>query len=627
MTRLGEELLEHARSRGAVTAGVRCFEGESSLAYGPTIEMLRSALGQGDLTAVPAGSLPEVSRLLPELGDPSSTSLDSLGAQARFFEALVDALLAAMGSERPGVVFLDDVHWADEASLEVLAYLVRRLEGRPIFILMSWRADEAAAGHPLHQLLTEAARTGFALVVTVSRLTPSDVAELVAAAGASADLAERLHEETGGVPFFVVEYLDALSASGLERDAEWSVPVGVRDLLRSRLSTASEIAAQILTAAAAIGRSFDFETVRDASGRGDEETVAALEELIGKGIVVEQDGSYDFRQRQMRSHVYDETSLARRRIVHRRVAEALATPPQQSRALSSIAEHYRLAGCDADAAEHYRLAGEHDRDLHANTEALAHLRAALAHPDAGPLHEAIGDLLTLAGDYPAALTSYETAAATAGENHIGRLEHKLGVVHERRGEARLAESHFEAAFSALGDSDHAARARVAADRSLSAHRQKRPDVALAHAEEALSLAEYAGDELGLAQAHNMLGILAGGRGDRAGAQRHLEESLRLASESAYPGPRVAALNNLALAYGRDGDLVKALELTREALELCASLGDRHREAALHNNLADLLHAAGQRVEALSHLKEAVTIFAEIGAEDEMEPEIWKLVEW
>ena len=141
MTRLGEELLEHARSRGAVTAGVRCFEGESSLAYGPTIEMLRSALGQGDLAAVPAGSLPEVSRLLPELGDPSSTSLNSLGAQARFFEALVDALLAAMGSERPGVVFLDDVHWADEASLEVLAYLVRRLEGRPIFILMSRRGS------------------------------------------------------------------------------------------------------------------------------------------------------------------------------------------------------------------------------------------------------------------------------------------------------------------------------------------------------------------------------------------------------------------------------------------------------------------------------------------------------
>ncbi len=90
---------------------------------------------------------------------------------------------------------------------------------------------------------------------------------------------------------------------------------------------------------------------------------------------------------------------------------------------------------------------------------------------------------------------------------------------------------------------------------------------------------------------------------------------------------MAALNNLALARGSGGETGEAIELAGAALELCVTLGDRHREAALHNNLADLLHAAGREEESMAHLKRAVEIFAEIGERDELQPEIWKLVEW
>ncbi len=90
---------------------------------------------------------------------------------------------------------------------------------------------------------------------------------------------------------------------------------------------------------------------------------------------------------------------------------------------------------------------------------------------------------------------------------------------------------------------------------------------------------------------------------------------------------MAALNNLALALGSRGETGEALNVAETALELCAKLGDRHREAALHNNLADLLHAAGREEESMAHLREAVAIFAEVGEPGEMQPEIWKLVEW
>ncbi len=113
-----------------------------------------------------------------------------------------------------------------------------------------------------------------------------------------------------------------------------------------------------------------------------------------------------------------------------------------------------------------------------------------------------------------------------------------------------------------------------------------------------------------------------------GDREHLEWSLALAEALADPSVAVAALNNLALACASGGDPERALELTSRALALCSLQGDRHREAALHNNLADLLHRGGRSEQAMAHLKQAAGTFAEIGGDaDEMQPEVWMLIEW
>jgi tetratricopeptide (TPR) repeat protein len=199
-------------------------------------------------------------------------------------------------------------------------------------------------------------------------------------------------------------------------------------------------------------------------------------------------------------------------------------------------------------------------------------------------------------------------------------------VHHRRGDWVLADSSFESALAALPEGENGERARILADRSLNAHRAGRDADALELAGQALALADTAGDRRAQAQAHNILGILASGGGDLREARRQLERSLEL-SPADDPAARAAALNNLALAYRAEGELDQALELTEEALALCVKVGDRHREAALANNSADLLHAVGRRDESIERLRQAVAIFAEIGAQDGLEPEIWKLVEW
>jgi tetratricopeptide (TPR) repeat protein len=596
------------------------------------------------LAAAPDSAVIEAARLLPELAAgrtlPPAPPLDHPGAQAQFFEGLGQVLQVLAG--QAGVLFLDDLQWADGASLEALGYLVHRLAGRPLLLVAAWRSEDSPTVQRLHGLARAAQRAGLGQTLPLGRLQPDDVLALAAALpGGPNDqrsLGELLVLHSEGLPLFVAEYLASWRTGDAPGGAA-AMPQGVRSLLHSRLATVDEAGQQLLAAAAVIGRSFDFETLRATSGRGEEETVDCLEHLLRQGLVLERGDSYDFSHEQLRALVYAETGLARRRLLHRRVAEALLRQarPALGATASQIAHHLQLAGRDEEAAEHFWQAGQHARRLYANAEALAHFETALAlgHPDPVALHEAIGDLQTLAGRYTLACTAYEQAAAIiqnrsqTSDRPLAAIERKLGLVHQREGEWELATSHFRASQDAWPAADAAGLAHLLADRSLNAHRQGNPDQAELLAAEALQQAERANDVAGQVQARNALGILARGRGDLTAAAAQLRQGLALAGTLDGEAAHVALLNNLALVCQAQGDVAAAIELAGRALALGAAQGDRHREAALRNNLADLLHAAGQPDAAMDQLKQAVAIFAEVGQPAGVpdQPEIWKLVEW
>ncbi len=660
-TRLAEELLAYARTRGAVVGAARCYEGETALSYMALMALLRAAVGP-DLVArlhdLPDIWLSEASRLAPELAAvrpdvPPPAPLDTPGAQSRFFEGLRQALIAGVAAGTPpGLLLLDDVQWADDASLDALTYLVRRIERQPICIVLIWRSDAVDGRHRLWRLLAEAQRGGRATHLSLRRLEEEDVRvwlrqELGDARERQApELAARLYQETEGLPFFIAEYVMALARGAYAEAGEpWIAPVGAQDLLRSRLSALSETAWQALTSAAALGRSFDLDTVREVSGRSDEETTAALDELMERGLIREapdtrQGGiSYDFTHDKLRALVYDETSLARRRLLHRRAAEALMVMSRRQRQgaerAAQIAQHYAAAGDNAAAAAQHTIAGERARELYAHADAIHHFQLALmlGDPHAAALHEAIGDAYTLLGDYTQALASYGEAASRSQNGSLAQVLHKIGQAQGRRGEWEAAQLRFRAAIEALDAgvetlSALVEQAHIYADWSLAARHLGQLDQAQSHAEQALRLATTASDPHALAQAHNILGALANSQGDTERALRHLRESLALAERLDDTPTRAAALNNLALALQAAGQIERALPLAEAALALSVTQGDRHHEAALHNNVADLLHASGHVEDAMAHLKQAVSIYAEIGVEaGAVKPGIWKMVDW
>ena len=658
-TRLIKEFLAYARDKGAATVMATCYEGEANLAYAPITATLRALLRQewsdNRLSTIPAHWLAEVGRLVPELelAQPARPESAAPGAQARFYNGISEAICHLLHGDVPGVLYLDDIHWADDASLDLLAYLVRRLNELPVLLILSWTDESSgSAGDSarLRRLISEAQRAGTGRLITLARWRPSDVLGLVATyenlRPMATDITDRLYRETEGLPYFVVEYLEMLNRT----PDTWAMPQSVHDLLAGRLARIDQTGLQLLQTAAVIGRSFDYTTLLEASGRSEEEVVGGLEKLLASGLVREVtegaqqvgpandnpagDLYYDFAHQQFRSLVYDETNLARRRLLHRRVATALqarARGPQGDALASLIAGHYQMGGQDDVAADFYRRAGWRAKSLYANREALDHFQTALAlgHPDAPALHEAIGDLRTLLGEYHAALQSYESAAANSAEESLGRLEHKLGQVYERRGNRELAESHYGAALSHYqGAGQTRDLAQLNVDRSRVAYQSGAFATARSLAEEALTLAEAAADIPAEAQAHNTLGILARQEGNTDEARGHLNRSLTLAEAAGLPAVQVASLNNLARLLESEGQTEQALSYLEKAITLCTREGDRHREAALYNHRADILHGVGDEEAAMSSLKQAVAIYAEIGMEaGAWQPEIWKLTEW
>ena len=621
-TRLVDEAARVVRGAGRPVLVARAHEDEGALSFNLVVEALRRALaGDGEwvdrLDSIDAAEcgrlLPEILLRRPEVRPPAP--LDGPGAQARLLAAIADALVAAVEHERAGVLILDDLHWADPSSIDAITYLVRRIAERRVCVVAAWRPEGVSGGHRLRRLLAESWRAGSARVIRLDRLGPSDVAAMAAAVGVDDAAAASIYDDSEGVPFFVVEHLAARVSGAPDTGT-------VEAVLGARVGSLEELDGQILAAAAVIGRSFEPELVREAAGRGEEEAVAALEHLTARGLIreVDPEGRYDFIHERLRSFVLDHTALARRRLLHRRVAEALERRPGAPAALIGL--HYEHAGRAEDAARAYAAAGHAARALFANEEAIEHLERALAlgTDDPAGVHEALGDLTTLTGRYDRAVDHYDAALGLGAPP--GALEHKIGRVRHRLGEWDLARSHFRSAYEAADDP--VLRAHVLADTSLAAHHAGDGASAEAHALEALHLAEGAHDAAATARAHNILGILSAD--DLDSARGHLEHALALSDELDDPAPAVAALNNLALVQRAGGLLEDALDLTEQALARCVRHGDRHRAAALHSNAADCLHALGRADEAVDHLKVAARLFADVG-DEELRPEIWKTVVW
>ena len=387
-TRLAEEVLFRAQARGVPTARSRSHEAEGRLAWAPVVGWLRSPALRDGVHTLDSAWLRELSRILPELRperpDPRSAGATSTGwGRRNFLEAVDRAILAA---PPPLVLLLDDIQWTDPGTLDWIGHLMRSEVRSPILFLATMRTEAPPDDEPVTHLLLELeARTQLTRVA----LEPLDLEETTTLAhhlfGSAVEggLAHRLHRETEGNPLFIVEtlrsgVLDDLA--GKDPDHPVPTPVPVQNVIAHRLGKIPPRARDVVRCMAVIGRSCPIDILARASTCPEDELVDALDDLWHRRIVREQEGGrYDFTHDKIRSVALAGIPPARRRQLHRRVAEALtalrgSTPETIA---SQVATHWEHAGMIEPAIASYELAAEDARRRFAEREAVGHARRAL----------------------------------------------------------------------------------------------------------------------------------------------------------------------------------------------------------------------------------------------------------
>ncbi|CAL9648349.1 hypothetical protein SUDANB176_06542 [Streptomyces sp. enrichment culture] len=301
----------------------------------------------------------------------------------------------------PTLVVLDDAHWADEATLDLLRFLGRRLAACPAMVVVAYRQDEVGPRHPLRVLAGDLAALPVVRRLTVPMLSEAAVARL--AAGTGVDPAE-LHRRTGGNAFFVTQVL---------ADGRATVPATVRDAVLARAARLGPGARHALDALACLGTRAAPWLVEAVSGRSADE----LDECVERGLLAADHGAVVFRHELVRVAVEEAIPPGRAADLHRRALAVLGSRPPGEVDPARLADHARHADDRAALLAHAPLAAERASALGAHKEAALHLRRALdALPerptaDRAGLLEELGRQCHLADDLEGALRAREGAVA------------------------------------------------------------------------------------------------------------------------------------------------------------------------------------------------------------------------
>ncbi len=652
-TRLVTEFLEWAARQGADILRGRAYEAGGGLPYQSLIMALRERLERENAPEdlVADVWLAEISRLLPELQErypDLEGALVPYGsnetiARSRLFEA-VARLGEAMSRRRPLVLFLDDWHWADEGSLDLLYYLGQSWaqSKAPVLVVLTLRSENLGTDARLTEWLVTWERRLPGVYQWLTRLTGEDVLSFVAAwtgvdreSAAVRTLSGRLFAETAGNPFFLVETVNLLAEQMgalpgevdplevlVRIETGVALPPTVRKAVLSRLAKQGQTATDLLAAAAVLGRRCRFEEMCQISGVDELAGLPALDALLDGQLLIDTGDSrtpYAFAHDKIRDVVYTEAGHSRRRIFHQRAVVALE-PAAPAAELAYHAEQARLT----DKARHYlQLAGDVARDLYENGLAVDFYGRALALTPADDA-EARYDLVVRLQDVHHLQGNRKAQASDLAD--LERLALQLDDAGRQAAtwlrQARYAEvtgDHPAAAAAAQevvrmaaesAESDVLVQGYLAWGAALSrlgAYEQSQIQLkqALEHAR-AADLPAWEADAL------RNLGIGAAYRGDLGLARNYFEKSLILFRQTGKLQSEAAALGNLGVLSLMVGDYAGSQDYLVQSQVMFARMGDRRGELLGLSNLGSIAHEQGNLVQAAEYYLKAIALAQEIG---------------
>ncbi|MEU3854811.1 AAA family ATPase [Streptomyces sp. NPDC029554] len=583
-TRLLDEAGKRAAATGMTVVVGHCVDlGDVGLPYLPFTEILGVLAADERFSAAVAGH-PVAERLLGS----GSDAVRDVDGRLRLFEGIA-GLLAEVADVAPLLLVLEDLHWADQSSRDLLRFLLGRgVLRRRLAVFASYRADDLHRRHPLRPLLAELVRLPAVERLELRPLPDPEVARLVRALERRPlpeTTVRRIVERAEGNAFYAEELLAATDTGA------GGVPSGLADVLLIRFEQLSDTAQQVLRTAAVAGRRVEHDLLREAVGLPEEELESALREAVGRQLLVAgDDDTYSFRHALAREAVYADLLPGERARLHGAFARLLAGRGRRAESAAERAHHYRESHDLAEALAASLEAADHAQRVGAPAEEHRHLEAAL------DVWSAVA-----AGDRPPGADRVTlTLRASAAAAHAGELHRavsltrsaltQLGQDADSELAARvrytlagnlLSVDSLSAAFAyssealAMIPEEPPSRTWVwaAATHAMAARHIGENETALRVARRALSVAEKL--RVTDAQADLLISLAvfdAGGRRDPEGREQLLR-ARELARGSGNAAVELRALFNLAMGCYESGALAECVPWLTEGL-------DRARRAGL-----------------------------------------------
>ncbi|MEZ4660591.1 MAG: AAA family ATPase [Caldilineaceae bacterium] len=549
---------------------------------------------------------PALQTVLPSATDQAATppALTPAEERALIAEALTQFLRALEAA--PLILFIDDLHWADGATVDWLLYLTDRMAHEPLLVVGAYRPE--AAGAALLQLMAQWQREDILQRIALPPFTLAETTTLLTTLGRNTAMADYLHHQSGGNPY----YLSQLSDVAVD-----GIPASLVEIIKARLRYLSADEQPILQAAAVLEPTIDLDLLQEASGRSEEETVDAIDRLLAAALLTERGAGYEFAHPLVATIVRDELSRGRRKLLHRRAADGLAArhAAQLTAVAGQLAHHYGEAGDPEKALLFADMAGTEALHMSAAAEALAFFEQAQAIRFSPHRQLEIGMALMLLPGQMAQARATMQEALEAFEA-VGDLH---GAV---KAGLRLAASHLGAQEGAevlrwarrvLPDLELVADVELhASAHYLMGTAQYRNGYAMtaaaAHLQKATELVETHGidSEIGFMSWFEW-GNLCLERGDLAQAIAKFRQAQRVAQGRQSILFEALSLNNMAHATLLTGAVAQARTLVEQAMQLAETHALQPMRYYFLSTRGEIALASGQADAADDWFNQALTL--------------------
>jgi predicted ATPase len=678
-TRLIEELVSYAQDMGVLFIQGRCLYREGTDPYLPFTDALREASSKLAALDAEGEELPitfstglGAAKDLGPMGvaaleegagdraDPPPQVLDIAGElrridigreRDRMYET-VSSMILEMARRRPILLFLDDLHWADNATLQLLGYVVRSIRTARVLLVAAYRPEELAPvrgqPHPLTEAMGRINREGISATLALRRLDLRETRHLLSIALNRTDFPEGFVEtvfrQTEGNPYFLEEVMKSLADTGVinPRDSQWhqkvdmaavSIPSSIRAAVTQRLSRLEPAAARTLQNASVLGQEFDFDVLCAISDLSEDDLVEALDRLIAAGLVFEDTTGererYRFSYTMIREVAYENLSRTKRRLLHRKAAEAIERVHRGrlDEFIFPLAYHFSSAGDLPKSAGYFAEAGRKALKSFAPEEAARYFRRSLdaleklePNPRRLRLEEevlvSLGNVLYTTGEWDEALEDFSEGiklCEETGNEAVRALSHlRLGEIGEKRSEwAQAAENLARALGLYERIKDVSGQANVHRALMTMHWRQGDYQKALEEGTKGLLLLDKTGDKYITAMTVITLGAVYYDTGELAKSRQYYEEGLSLAQEVGDPLETARALASLGNLEMRDGRLDAALALLDRSIDAANSSGNIRQVGYALASAGECRARMGDLERAMEFLDRSITIFEKL----------------